>query len=161
MPDGPEKTIWGEKQKEWFKKSVQASDATFRVLISPTPLVGPDRSNKDDNHANQGFTHEGDELRRFIAAQKNMVVCCGDRHWQYLSVDPKTGLREYSSGPASDKHAGGWKQGNVIPEYHKYLNVVGGFLCGTVERTGDKPTLTFRWYGVSGKVNHEDRLEAK
>jgi alkaline phosphatase D len=161
MPDGPEKTIWGEKQKEWFKKSVQASDATFRVLISPTPLVGPDRSNKDDNHANKGFTHEGDELRRFIAAQKNMVVCCGDRHWQYLSVDPKTGLREYSCGPASDKHAGGWKQGNVIPEYHKYLNVVGGFLCGTVERTGDKPTLTFRWYGVSGKVNHEDRLEAK
>jgi alkaline phosphatase D len=161
MPDGPGKTIWGEKQKEWFKKSVQASDATFRVLISPTPLVGPDRGNKNDNHANEGFTHEGDELRRFIAAQKNMVVCCGDRHWQYLSVDPKTGLREYSCGPASDKHAGGWKQGDVIPEYHKYLNVIGGFLCGTVERTDDKPTLTFRWYDVSGKVRHEDRLEAK
>jgi alkaline phosphatase D len=161
VPDGPGKTIWGEKQKEWFKKSVQASEATFRVLISPTPLVGPDRGNKNDNHANEGFTHEGDELRRFIAAQKNMVVCCGDRHWQYLSVDPKTGLREYSSGPASDKHAGGWKQGDVIPEYHKYLNVIGGFLCGTVERTGDKPTLTFRWYDVSGKVRYEDRLEAK
>jgi alkaline phosphatase D len=161
MPDGPAKTIWGEKQKEWFKKSVQASDATFRVLISPTPLVGPDRTNKDDNLSNAGFTHEGDEMRRFIAAQKNMVVCCGDRHWQYVSVDPKTGLREYSCGPASDQHAGGWKQDDFVPEYHKYLNVIGGFLAGTVERVDGKPTLTFRHYDVSGKVRHEDRLEAK
>ncbi|MCC6155192.1 MAG: alkaline phosphatase D family protein, partial [Candidatus Hydrogenedentes bacterium] len=39
LPDGPEKTIWGKDQKEWFKKTVAESDASFRVLISPTPIV--------------------------------------------------------------------------------------------------------------------------
>ena len=160
MPDGPDKTIWGAEQKAWFKRTVQESDATFRVLISPTPLVGPDRTNKNDNHANKGFAHEGDELRRFIASQKNMVLACGDRHWQYVSVDPKTGVREYSCGPISDEHAGGWKN-SMRTRAHRYLNVVGGFLSGTVERINGKPTLTFRHHSPDGKVLNEDRLTAK
>ena len=155
MPDGPEKTIWGDKQKRWFKRSVMQSDATFRILISPTPLVGPDRPNKRDNHSNRVFAHEGRELRRFVAGQKNMVVVCGDRHWQYVSEDLETGLREYSSGPASNEHAGGWKQENVLPE-HRYLNVTGGFLTVSVERDGGEVKLTARHYSVDGEVLHED-----
>ncbi len=160
-PDGPDKTIWGAKQKAWFKRTVRESDATFRLLISPTPLVGPDRKNKNDNHSNQGFTHEGDVLREFIAGQKNMAVVCGDRHWQYVSVHPKTGVREYSCGPASDKHAGGWKDEYFFKEYHRYLKVKGGFLSATVERIDGKPTLTFRHHDVDGNVNHHDRLVAE
>lgn len=159
MPDGPDKTIWGSAQKAWFKRTVAASDATFRVLISPTPLVGPDRPNKRDNHSNAVFTHEGDELREFIAAQKNMIVVCGDRHWQYHSVHPQTGLREYSCGPASDKHAGGWSQEDFVPEYHRFLKVAGGFLSGTVERVDGKPRLTMRFHAVDGAVRFEDVVE--
>ena len=131
------------------------SDATFRILISPAPLVGPDRPNKRDNHSNRVFAHEGRELRRFVAGQKNMVVVCGDRHWQYVSEDLETGLREYSSGPASNEHAGGWKQENVLPE-HRYLNVTGGFLTVSVERDGGEVKLTARHYSVDGEVLHED-----
>lgn len=160
MPDGPRKTIWGREQKEWFKRSVQESDATFRILISPTPLLGPDRTNKRDNHANAAFAHEGRELRRFIAAQKNMYVVCGDRHWQYVSVDRETGLREYSCGPASDQHAGGWSNQQRYPE-HRYLNVIGGFLAGIVERIEGRPRLTFRHYSVEGRILNEDRLQAE
>jgi alkaline phosphatase D len=160
MPDGPDKTIWGRKQKEWFKRTVRESDAAFRVLISPTPIVGPDRKNKHDNLANAGFRHEGDEIRNFIATQKNTYIVCGDRHWQYISVDPKTGDREYSCGPASDKHAGGWSNKMRFP-MHRYLNVVGGFLAGIVDREAGKPTLTFRHYSVDGKILNEDRLVAK
>ena len=160
MPDGPEKSIWGKEQKEWFKRSVQASDAAYRILISPTPLVGPDRANKGDNHANKQFTHEGNELRSFIASQKNMYVVTGDRHWQYVSVDSKTGLREFSCGPASDEHAGGYTMDQRRPE-HVYLNIVGGFLAGTVERVDGTPRLTFRHYSVDGKILNEDRLPLK
>lgn len=160
LPDGPGKTIWGAEQKAWFKRTVQASDATFRVLISPTPLVGPDRGNKNDNHANKGFTHEGDELRAFCGSQKNFFVVCGDRHWQYVSVDPKTGLREYCSGPATDEHAGGWPKDKKEPE-HVYLNVIGGFLEGTAERREGKPALVFRHFSVDGKVLNEDIQWAK
>ena len=159
MPDGPEKTIWGSEQKAWFKRTVRASDATFRILISPTPIVGPDRPKKNDNHSNKGFTHEGNEIRRFIASQKNMAVVCGDRHWQYISVDHETGVREYSCGPASNEHAGGWQQENRLPE-HRYLNVTGGFLSGLVERIDGRPVLLFRHYSVDGDMLNEDRMEA-
>lgn len=160
MRDGPDKTIWGKEQKEWFKRTVQESNASFRILISPTPLVGPDRENKHDNHSNKDFQQEGDELRKFISRQKNMYVICGDRHWQYISVDQKTGVKEYSCGPASDKHAGGWTNDMRFPE-HKYLNVIGGFLAGTVDRAEGKPALAFRHYSVDGAILNEDRLVAE
>ncbi|MHC4560989.1 MAG: alkaline phosphatase D family protein, partial [Planctomycetota bacterium] len=160
MPDGPDKTIWGIVQKTWFKQTAQESDATFRILISPTPIVGPDRTNKHDNHSNKDFQHEGNELREFISKQKNMYVICGDRHWQYISVDKETGAREYSCGPASDKHAGGWSNDKRLAE-HRYLNVIGGFLAVIVDRPGGKPTLTFRHYSVDGDILNEDCLVAQ
>lgn len=155
MPDGPGKTIWGAKQKQWFFETVRKSDATFRILISPTPIVGPDRGNKNDNHANKGFKHEGDELRAFIGMQKDMFVVCGDRHWQYVSVDPETGVREYSCGPTSDAHAGGFseKQRSTM---HRYLKIKGGFLSVTVDRAEGVPTIAFRHHGVDGTVYNED-----
>ena len=159
-PDGPEKTIWGAEQIAWFKKTVGESDATFRVLISPTPLVGPDRGTKNDNHANAGFTHEGNDLRAFIAAQRNMIVICGDRHWQYVSADPTTGIREYSCGPASNEHAGGWKPEDTRPE-HRYLRVTGGFLAVTVDRASGAPLMTLRHHGVDGDVLNEDWFQGK
>lgn len=160
LVDGPWKSIWGVEQMAWFKSTVEASDATFKVLISPTPVVGPDRSNKEDNHANEGFTYEGNLIREFIAAQDNMVVVCGDRHWQYVSVDSTHGVKEYSTGPVSDKHAGGWKNDMIRPE-HKYLNVIGGYLAITVDREDGKPVLIARHHGVDGQVLNEDRVVAE
>ena len=160
MPDGPEKTIWGKEQKEWFLRTFKESDATFRVLISPTAFVGPDRGSKNDNHANKGFTHEGDEIRNFLASQKNAYIICGDRHWQYVSIDDKTGIKEFSCGATSDKHAGGWKSGRVEPE-HQYLKVKGGFLGVTVSRENSKPTLQATHYSVDGKVYNEDINQAE
>jgi alkaline phosphatase D len=154
MPDGPEKTIWGREQMEWFKRTVEASDATFKVLISPTPLVGPDRPNKNDNHANEGFRHEGEMLRRFISQHENLVVVCGDRHWQYVSRDVDTQVIEVSAGPGSDAHAGGWRQSNRFPQ-HLYLNVVGGFLEGSVEHAGGEPRLIFRHLDPLGRRLNE------
>ncbi|TDI71748.1 MAG: alkaline phosphatase [Bacteroidetes bacterium] len=161
MEDGPEKTIWGKEQMDWFKSTVLASDATFKVLISPTPVVGPDRiGNKSDNHANKAFSYEGELLRKFISEQKNMVTVCGDRHWQYISKDEVTGLIEFSSGPGGNDHAGGWKQDNKLPE-HIYLNVVGGFLEGSVSQIDGEPTLIFRHYNPDGDLLNEYTVETE
>jgi len=155
MADGPEKTIWGPEQKAWFKRTVAESDATWKVLISPTPLVGPDRKNKNDNHANEGFMHEGNEIREWIQANvpENFFVLCGDRHWQYHSVHPETGVREFSVGAASDEHAGGTPGEN--PAYHKFHRVKGGFLSVTLKREGSESTILFEHRDVMGAVVHE------
>ena len=160
-PDGPEKTIWGAEQKAWFKETVTASDATFRILISPTPFVGPDIEGKSDSHANDAFATEGRELREFMTQAENMIVICGDRHWQYVSVHAATGLREYATGAASDSHAGGWLSNDDVRPEHRYLNIIGGFLSVTAERRDGTPTLTLRHHGVDGEVLNEDILVAE
>jgi alkaline phosphatase D len=157
--DGPNKTIWGKEQMEWFKQTVEASDATFKILISPTPVIGPDRSQKKDNHSNKGFYHEGEIIRKFIASQPNMYVICGDRHWQYVSEHQDYGIVEFSIGANSDDHAGGWKQEDVRPE-HLYLNVVGGTMTVTIDPKG-KGSISVVHYDVNGNPLNEFLADAK
>ena len=128
---------------------------TYRVLIRPTPIVGPDRPKKADNHSNSNFSYEGNLFRSWTREQglSNFFVICGDRHWQYLSVDPASGLREFSCGPASDEHAGGTPGEN--PDYHKFHRVGGGFLSVSVSRKNDRPDIAFRLHDVHGKVVYE------
>ena len=158
-PDGPDKTLWGEEQMEWFLRTFAASDATFRILISPTPIVGPDRKSKNDNHANAGFATEGDALRAFLGEQTDAFVICGDRHWQYVSVDERSGVREFSCGPTTDAHAGGFGE-RQRSDTHRFLRVKGGFLSVTVERVEDRPHIIFRHHEVRGAVMHEEQHRA-
>ena len=155
MPDGPLKSIWGAEQKKWLQDTLLESDADWKVLVSPTPIIGPDRANKQDNHANQAFTHEGDEFRAWVQQNlpDNFFIACGDRHWQYHSIHPATGVHEFSSGPASDQHAGG--SPGLDKQYHQFHRVLGGFLSVNVKRVGDQSTITFRFHGVDGKVHYE------
>ena len=152
MPDGPEKSILGTEQKRWLAETLSKSDAKFKLVFCPTPIVGPDRVKKKDNHADDNFTYEGDELRKLLGGIDDLIVLCGDRHWQYASVQPETGLWEFGCGPGSAKHQLGWKKGDVRPE-HKFLRVAGGFLSGElVHADADQtPTLTLRHHKVTGE----------
>jgi alkaline phosphatase D len=151
MPDGPEKSIWGPEQKAWLKRTLKESNATWKLLISPTPLVGPDRDNKFDNHSNSVFMHEGDEIRAWFRdnVPDNFFTICGDRHWQYHSVHPGTGLNEFSVGPASDAHASGTPGEDRA--YHRFHRVKGGFLSVAV-RAG---TILLQHRDVHGGVVYE------
>jgi len=153
----PESTIWGAEQKKWFAQSVERSDATFKILMSPTPVVGPDRDSKKDNHANSTYAAEGKWLRSFIASQKNMFIINGDRHWQYVSKDLKNGILEFSQGPSSNEHAQGWKQDDKRPE-HEFLRVQGGFLAVKVDRVDTVPEISFVHYDVDGNVVNTKKL---
>lgn len=153
MPDGPDKTILGREQKDWLRRTLKASDARFKLIFSPTPIVGPDRKNKKDNHANEIFVHEGDELRAELTRHDGVIVLCGDRHWQYASVDASTSLWEFGCGPGSQKHQFGWKKGDRRP-IHRFLRVAGGFLTGEISYNDDEqkgPRLTIRHRKVSGE----------
>jgi len=152
-PDGPSKTILGAEQKAWLKKTVEESDADWRIIISPTPWIGPDRPQKADNYANQAFATEGKEMRAWAAQKKNVVIVCGDRHWQYHSIDPDTGLHEFGTGPASDRHAGGTP--GEDKRYHRFHRVAGGFLSVTAEPSGSGSRLVLRHHDTKGAVVYE------
>ena len=157
MPDGPGKTIWGDKQKSWLKSTLMASDADFKIIISPTPIIGPDRQSKRDNHANMnGFWTEGREFLNWIKENKmdNVILACGDRHWQYHSVYASY-THEFSCGPTCDKHSVKDKPGQHPPgasEFEAveqpYVNYCGGFL--TVDYQPEMK-LKFEFYDVNGE----------
>ena len=150
MPDGPEKTLWGADQIAWLKATLKESDATWKLLISPTPMVGPDDAYKIDNHTNRrGFRHEGREFFRWIKEEgldrKGFFVICGDRHWQYHSIDP-TGIEEFSCGALVDANSRlGRNPGDPkstdpkaeIRQLHSQTEASGGFLKVTVEENGN------------------------
>lgn len=161
MRDGPDKTILGREQKEWLKRTLAESDATWKVLVSPTPIVGPDRARKNDNHANAGFQHEGDELRHWFREHvpHNFFVVCGDRHWQYHSVHPETGLREFACGPVSNRHAAGTPGEDAA--YHRFHRVAGGFLTVSVREEDGRGVIAFRHHDVHGDVVHEYEQRAE
>jgi len=167
MPDGPQKTVWGKEQKAWLKKTLKESDARFKLLISPTPMVGPDDLRKTDNHCDVGgFQHERDEFFGFLKDngldQQNFFIVCGDRHWQYHAVD-STGVEEFSCGALVDANSrlgrmpgdpAGTDPDGLIEHLHRQTERSGGFLlirCDAVSQAGDA-SLSFEFYDERGEL---------
>lgn len=104
-PDGPAKSLWGAEQREWLEHTLKESDARWRIVVSPGPIVGPDYNTKRDNHTNwQGFRYEGNAFLRFLRERglaRNVFLVCGDRHWPYHSVSPE-GIHEFSVGTLTE-----------------------------------------------------------
>ncbi len=164
MRDGPGKSIWGQNQLDWLRNALSTSNAAFKILVSPTPLVGPDDEYKKDNHTNPGgFRHERDQFFNWLdstgISQQGFYIICGDRHWQYLSVHP-SGIEEFSCGALVDANARlGRKPGDPgstdpegsIRQPYFQEEISGGFLYLETNRKGDKKLLNFVFFDETGK----------
>ena len=166
MPDGPDKTLWGKTQLDWLKRTLLESDAPLKLLISPTPLVGPDDISKRDNHCDPGgFRHEGDAFFAWAKQQglldKGLFLVCGDRHWQYHAIHP-SGFEEFSCGALVDANSRmgvppGSKRGTDpdarIKQPYSSREPSGGFLNVVIEPAAkDQPvTARFNFYDENGK----------
>jgi len=128
-------------------------------------MVGPDGPVKRDSHVNlEGFRHERDAFFRWAVEQglvkRGLLLVCGDRHWQYHSIDP-TGIEEFSTGalvtnnarlgvPPGEKESsdpeGQIRQPFISPR------PVGGFLLVTVPpgTAAAPPTARFDFYDEHG-----------
>ncbi len=170
MPDGLDKSLWGKEQFAWLKETLLESDATFKILISPTPLIGPDDSYKTDNHTNiNGFRYERDQFFLWLKENgfigNNFFIACGDRHWQYHSIDP-SGIEEFSCGALVDANSrAGRLPGDpesTDPEAtikQPYVqgegDESGGFLHVKVYVNEDIPTLHLSYYDEKGTVLYQ------
>jgi len=167
QPDGPEKSLWGAEQRAWLMQSLKASDATWKIIVTPTPMVGPDTAGKKDNHANlNGFRHEATTFFEWLRSEKmsNVMTFCGDRHWQYHSIHP-LGLEEFSCGALNDENAiSGTRPGakgstdpeGLIRQPFLYPKPSGGFLHVTVDGTANgRPQLTIRFRDDAGLLQYQ------
>ena len=158
MPDGPGKTLWGVQQRRWLKESIRNSNALFKMLCSPTALLGPDRANKVDGHANRGgFFTEGQNFLAWLKKSgiNNFYITCGDRHWKYHSVHLATGYEEFCSGALTDGASVSNPDYSDLAVERKWYLGNGGFLLVRVEVEGKSPPeIVFDFYDRQGQVVH-------
>jgi alkaline phosphatase/alkaline phosphatase D len=162
-PDGPEKSLWGAAQREWLERTLKASDAKWKILVSPTPMVGPDRASKTDNHTNHaGFRAEADSFFAWLQKKKiqNVLILCGDRHWQYHSIHP-TGVEEFSVGALNDENSiKGIKPGDpqstdpegIVKQPFLCAEPSGGFLQVTANPDS---SLLIAFHNDTGRIVHK------
>ena len=173
MSDGPEKSIWGDRQEAWLKETLLESDATFKFIIHPTPMVGPDGAGKGDNHTNPGgFQYERDTffgwLRENGFIDQDLYLIVGDRHWQYHAVHP-VGIEEFSVGALVDGNArygveagarGSTDPMGLIRQPYLQAPPSGGFLHVRVEEARDSVQAAFTFYNEHGDTLHTTTKQA-
>ena len=94
----PAVSLLGSRQKQWFKKALAASPATWKVWANAEPVMGfrfdADRINPDAGSGFpwtdiwDGFPNEREELMRFIRENgiANVVSLSGDRHAHFAGL---------------------------------------------------------------------------
>lgn len=166
-PDGPDKTIWGAEQKAWLQRTIKESDATFKILVSPTPLIGPDDAGKKDNHVNpRGFRHEGEAFLAWLkengVAPGSFFIVCGDRHWKYHSKHA-TGFEEFSCGALNRENSrmgrppgdpGSTDPQSLVQQLYTDKSPSGGFLRVMLQPGSGPNNATLEF------IHHDDRGES-
>jgi alkaline phosphatase D len=156
-------TLLGKRQWEWLKRSLAASTAPFKVLV--TGLVWHDKPNREKDDW-ETYAHEREALFRFIGGRKivGVVLLSGDVHVSLRLEHPTTRtagypLPEYVVSPLHEK---------VLPKLVptgdlrlKWSAVEPNvFLRMEADSTGKVPTLTSTWIRMDGTRLHEHILEA-
>ncbi|MDO6604444.1 alkaline phosphatase D family protein [Arenibacter palladensis] len=174
-PDGPHKTIWGKEQLEWIKQSLLASEATFKIFIVASPLVGPDDASKHDNHVSYGgFQNERDAFFYWLKKNnldKNFYIITGDRHWQYHTIHP-AGFEEFGTGSINGQNSRtGRKPGDpnstdplgLIKQPYIQEEPTGGFIFVKVapSENGKVAQIAFETIDEEGNTLNLEVKEAK
>ncbi|MGE0784771.1 MAG: alkaline phosphatase [Sandaracinaceae bacterium] len=165
--DDENKSLWGDEQRAWLQRTLLESTAPFRIVISPTPLVGPDDLRKHDNHTNVGgFRTEGRAFLAWAMAEglpdEGFLVIAGDRHWQYHSIDP-SGVEELAVGAFVEGNARlgvapgdpeGTDPDAAIVQPYTSPSPQGGFLWLSVDREGGDAVLRAELRGEDSEVRY-------
>lgn len=165
LPDDAMKSIWGLKQQAWLMDNLKKSTAKFKIIITPTPLIGPDDKSKKDNHTSiGGFRTEGNKFFEQLKAMgldtNEVILITGDRHWQYHSIHP-TGYQEFSTGSMVTRNSRiGRKPGDaastdpdgLIRQPYIQPEPTGGFALLDVEHRKGKWRLNLKMIGERGKL---------
>ena len=94
-PPGPQKTMLGAAQKQWFLQALSASQAPFKFVITSVPFQGGGEDTWFSYRA------ERDEISALIRKQKigGVIFLTGDYHLARDWSNPKAAFREFMAGP--------------------------------------------------------------
>jgi phosphodiesterase/alkaline phosphatase D-like protein len=105
--------IWGDEQRAWLEERIKESDATFKILVAGTPLIGPvppddfDPTFIPDKHVNDKYRAETELFLNNIKDVPNFYIIAGDRHYKYhgainsANFPQLSHIHEFGSGAAA------------------------------------------------------------
>lgn len=162
MPDGPEKTNLGAAQRKWLEKGVKASDATWKVIVTSSPLSilrGP-MGGLHDDWANYE-SELGWLLRAWrLAGVRNLVWLTADVHWAQAIEYPAYRMWEFVGAPigASPRTAPLPLSPAFGPVSH-FLGLNERYY-GSVDINASRRTMTVRLKLANGFTNYERVIHA-
>jgi alkaline phosphatase D len=148
----PGKTMLGPAQKEWLKKTVKASRATFKVLCSPVPWDY--RTKGDSKDTWNGFKEERTEIFDFLANNKigGVLLISADRHrsdaWE---IERPNGyaLYEFNSSRLTNNHVHGTRPAAIF-SYNKKQS----FGLVEFDTSLEDPTVKYTVVNIEGEKIH-------
>jgi len=141
-----EPSQWGAEQKAWLKQTLKESDATFKLIVTPTPLVGI-------GAGEDAFGAEREEFFRWlkenqIGTNQLFIVSSGPWQQHVKSID---GYEEFSCGVLHKQNAiAAPKAVEGISNLYAAKRQLGGFLLAEQNSLGGKPQLTVTFKDESG-----------
>ncbi len=99
------KTMLGKAQKEWLKKALVYSHASFKIIIIGGQFLNTAKN--FETYSNHGFKKERNEIINFIDKQKikNIIFLTGDRHFtelsHFLTQKNKIDIYDFTVSPLS------------------------------------------------------------
>jgi hypothetical protein len=140
----------GAEQREWLRRGLAASDASFKLLLTTMPL---DYGRSPDGW--HSFATERDGIVELIRERRirGVVALSADRHW-FAAYRHASGMREFQVGPLQRDIP------ELPPAGPETIARAGVFNYGEVLITpGDPPTLTFTARDQHGAAIYTETLE--
>ncbi|HET9332942.1 MAG TPA: alkaline phosphatase D family protein [Gemmatimonadota bacterium] len=143
LPDSPDKTILGNAQKEWLKRSLDESDAALKIVAIGHQVLA-------DYHEWESyamFAYERREILDWIRERRieGVIFVDGDRHLSELMRDDRAGLYplyELTASPIANRP---FVTGLELPNPIRIGGYAAGYSYGVLELDTTKPPgrLTF------------------
>jgi alkaline phosphatase D len=161
-PDGPDKTMLGPEQLQWLREGVQRSDATWKVLVTSSPLsiLRSPLPPHDD------WVSYESELRSLLegwrtAGVRNLVWLTADVHWGQAIEYPEWGMWEFVGAPigASPRAV----ESPLSPTFgpRSTFLALGRRLYGSVRVDAEARTMAVTLKAQDGAPLHTEMLPAR
>lgn len=141
-------SMLGPFQKKWLLEGVAASQATFKVIVSPVPFTPNIKPGSRDPW--DGFPEEREEIFSLIDKTEGVFLVCADRHRTDLrKTERENGytIYEFESSRLTNKHVHSVvKTEGLIWGYNDKCS----FGLMEFDTTAKDPAVTFRCIDIDG-----------
>lgn len=153
-----ERSMLGAEQKAWLKEAVAASEATFKILVSPVPWDFRTKGDSPDTW--NGYRQEREEIFSFLRDRQieGVVLMSADRHrsdaWRIDEAAGKPAglydLYEMNSSRLTNQHVHREMEQAIFS-----YNDTQSFGLVRFDTRADDPRLTYEVHTIDGEKPHE------